>query len=347
VETQDPFVSVVLPVRNEGTAILRVLDCLQEQDYPRNRMEIIVADGMSTDDTRAIVERAAARDDRIRLIENPRRIMASGFNLGLAAARGEIIIMMGGHTETDRHYVAICSSLLQAEIADCVGGPITTVCQSRAAEAIALAMSSRFGVGGVAFRVGCAGPRYVDTVAFGAYSRKIVERIGPLNEQFVRAQDDEFNYRLRKMGGRILITPEIRSSYTSRSSLRSLGQQYFQYGYWKIRVLQLHPRQMQFRQFVPAAFVSLLLLLSAVAVARRQPGLPMLLSLMLLYLFTSVAASILVAWQHRRLSLTPLLPIAFAVLHISYGTGFLVGLVKFSRLWNKSAPVTSDPKVAE
>jgi len=158
-------------------------------------------------------------------------------------------------------------------IADCVGGPINTVCESERAEAISLAMSSRFGVGGVAFRVGCRSRKYVDTVAFGAYTRDIIDRIGGLDEEFVRAQDDEFKTaRLRKLGGKILIAPEIRSRYTSRSSIGSLWQQYFQYGYWKVRVLQKHPRQMQFRHFVPAAFVGALLVSLVMMVIRPSIG---------------------------------------------------------------------------
>jgi len=330
---QPPFVSIVMPIRNEQNAIRRVLDCLLAQDYPRNRMEIIVADGMSTDNTRQIVSQAAAVDPRLRLTDNPSRIMASGFNRGLSACHGDVIIMMGGHTELAADYVRTCCSLLQEGVADCVGGPIHTVCETDRAEAISLAMSSRFGVGGVAFRVGCRIRKYVDTVAFGAYTRDIIDRIGRLDEEFVRAQDDEFNYRLRKLGGKILIAPEIRSRYTSRSSIRSLGLQYFQYGYWKVRVLQKHPRQMQLRQFVPAAFVCALLLSLMMVGIHPAIGKGAFLSLATIYLLAIAVVSISLLWRQGKWWLAPSLAISFPVLHLSYGTGFLVGLAKFWKRW--------------
>lgn len=330
---EPPFVSIIVPVHNEERSITRVLECLRTQDYPRDRMEIIVADGMSTDSTRRIVSRAAAADSRVHLVNNARRIMAAGFNEGLKVARGDILIMMGGHTEVAPDYVRACSSLLQKSLADCVGGPTSTVGETDTAQAIALAMSSRFGVGGVAFRTGCRERKYVDTVPYGAYTRNILERIGPLDEEFVHGQDDELNYRLRKLGGRILIAPEIRSRYTSRSSIRSLWWQYFQYGYWKVRVLQKHARQMQLRHFVPAAFVCSLLLSITVAAVLPAIGDSMLLLLSGSYLLASLFVSVSLAFRQGKWWLAPALATIFPVLHFSYGTGFLVGLAKFSNRW--------------
>ena len=287
-----PFVSVILPVRNEESSIARALGCLLAQDYPPDRMEIIVADGMSTDGTRQIVARAAAKDARICLIDNPRHIMAAGFNAGLSLSRGDVIVMMGGHSVLAPDYLKLCCSVLEHGIADCVGGPIRTVCQTAGAEAIALAMSSRFGVGGVAFRVGSPEPKYVDTVAFGAYTRRIVQQAGPLDEELVRDQDDEFNYRIRGLGGKILLVPQIRSWYTSRSSIRSLWRQYFQYGYWKVRVMQKHPRQMQWRHFVPAALVSALFFFLVSLPVRPEFGAAMLFALCAMYMLASAVAAL-------------------------------------------------------
>ena len=328
-----PFVSVILPIRNEQGAISRVLDCLLGQDYPRKRLEILVADGMSTDNTRSFVSAAAAGDARIRPLDNPQRIMASGFNLGLKAAKGDIIIMMGGHTEVAPNYVRTSVSLLQQGIADCVGGPINTVGQTDVAQAISLAMSARFGVGGSAFRIGCDERKYVDTVAFGAYTRAILERAGPLDEEFVRNQDDELNYRIRKLGGRILIDPELRSWYRSRSSIRSLGRQYFRYGYWKVRVLQKHPRQMQVRQFVPAVFVLVLLASLVFAIVHPSIGSRMMLFVGGSYLLATLLVSVRLAGRSERWRLAPALAMSFPALHFSYGTGFLVGLARFSYRW--------------
>lgn len=330
-----PFVSIIMPVRNEERGISRALNCLLAQDYPRDRMEVLVADGMSTDGTRGMVSVAAARDSRIRLLDNRRGIMASGFNLGLKASTGDIIIMMGGHTEVASDYVRTSAALLQKGLADCVGGPINTVGETNVARAISLAMSSRFGVGGSAFRVGCRERKYVDTVAYGAYTRSIMERAGPLDEEFVRGQDDEFNYRLRKLGAKILIAPELRSRYTSRSSIPSLWRQYFQYGYWKVCVLQKHPRQMQVRQFVPVVFVCSLLVSLILAVVHPAMGSRMTLLVGGSYLLTTLLVSTALACGRERWRLAPALAMSFPVLHFSYGAGFLVGLAKFCTRWRR------------
>jgi succinoglycan biosynthesis protein ExoA len=330
-----PFVSIIMPIRNEERGILRALESLLSQDYPRDRMEILVADGLSTDKTRRIMSIAAADDSRIRLLDNPRCIMASGFNVGLKTARGDIIIMMGGHTEMAPDYVRTSVSLLKMGIADCVGGPIKTVGETDVARVISLAMSSRFGVGGSAFRIGCCKRKYVDTVAFGAYTRKIMERAGPLDEKFVRGQDDEFNYRLRKLGAKILLAPELRSTYTSRSSISSLWRQYFQYGYWKVAVLQKHPRQMQLRQFVPALFVCSLLVSLILAVVHPAVGFRMMLLLGGSYLLATLLVSVSLAWGRERWRPVLALAISFPVLHFSYGTGFLVGLAMFCNRWRR------------
>jgi succinoglycan biosynthesis protein ExoA len=326
-----PFASIILPVRNEECYITRTLQCLRNQIYPRSRTEIIVVDGISTDDTRLIVGATAALDGRVLLLDNRREIMAAGFNLGLRAARGEMIIMMGGHTELSPSYLHTCAALLQAGVADCVGGPIETVGETYAARAIAVAMSSRLGVGNSPFRIGCAEQKYVDSVAFGAYTRKIIERTGDLDEEFVRGQDDEFNYRLRKVGGRILIVPQLQSRYASRSSVASLWRQYFQYGYWKVRVLQKHPRQMQWRQFVPALFVSGLAILSMVSVVRPRIGSPLLGGTLFAYVTVVGLASLFLTRRHLRLA--PAVALSFVVLHFSYGVGFLAGMIGFWRYW--------------
>jgi succinoglycan biosynthesis protein ExoA len=329
------FVSIIMPVRNESKAIERTLASLLGQNYPCDKMEIIVVDGRSDDGTKDIVSLAAARDPRIRLIENPRQIMAAGFNAGLRIARGDVIVMMGGHAELAPDYLKSSVLLLQQGIADCVGGPMTTSSGTPEGEAISVALSSWFGVGGVAFRVGCRERKYVDTVAFGAYTREILNRAGPLDEELVRCQDDEFNYRIRKLGGKILIAPEISSSYQSRSSVQSLGSQYFQYGEWKVRVLQKHPRQMQWRHFVPAVFVLYLVLSAITAIVHPFLGIPMFLLASVPYVVALSSVCISLAVRKGKWRLAPQLALVFPVLHFSYGAGFLSGLVKFCDRWRE------------
>ena len=326
-----PFVSVLMPVRNEAGFISRSLRAALAQDYPPDRMEVLVADGRSTDGTRELIEALAERHPNVSLVDNPGKIVSAGMNAALRVAKGEIIIRVDGHCEIASDYVSCCVSHLVDDQADCVGGPLETVGETYTARVIAAAMSSTFGVGGSAFRIGVKEARFVDTVAFPGYRRETIERAGPLDEELVRNQDDEYNYRVRKLGGRILLSPDIQSRYYSRASLSKLWKQYFQYGYWKVRVMQKHPRQMQARQFVPALFVAALelLLLSAPFFAVSKL---LLAATLLTYVILSFAASIS-AVRKTDWHLLLLLPIVYTVIHLSYGSGFLLGLAKFWNRW--------------
>jgi glycosyltransferase involved in cell wall biosynthesis len=326
-------VSVILPVRNERRFIARSLEAVLSQDYPGSRLEILVADGMSTDGTREEVRRVAANFPRISvgLIDNPGRIVPTGMNAAMRHARGEIIVRVDGHCEVANDYVRRCVEHLLAGRADGVGGPITTIGQTPVARAISLAMSSPFGVGDSAFRTRREATMLTDTIAFPAYTRSIVEKAGPYDEELVRNQDDEYNYRLRKLGARLLLAADVRSRYFSRASLRALARQYCQYGYWKVRVMQKHPRQMRVRQFAPACFVIVLFVLAAAA-AIHPLGQFALLGFALLYGLACLVATICVV-RRSNWHYAILLPICFAILHVSYGLGFLVGLLRFWRRW--------------
>lgn len=317
-----PFVSVLVPVRNEEQHIESCLGSVLSQEYPPDRYEVLVLDGGSVDRTREIV-RALAADAAVSvtLLDNPGRTAAAGMNLGLTHARGEIIVRVDGHAAVEGDFVRRGVEALRSSGADCVGGPIRSVGEGAVGEVIALAMSSPFGVGNARFRYSQE-RREVDTVAFGFYRRDVFDRIG-LFEDIVGGEDDEFNYRLRDAGGRILLTPEIRSRYVVRSGLGGLWRQYLSYGRAKVQVLRRHPRQAQPRQFVPAAFVGALLAASVAGlVGRSWRPLAM---VALPYAAASLAASASLGARHgwRRL---PLLPAAFATLHISYGLGTLAGL---------------------
>jgi succinoglycan biosynthesis protein ExoA len=327
-----PFVSVVMPVRNEARFIRASIGSILAQTYPRERMEVIVADGESDDETRALVADIAAADSRVRLVENRRRIMAAGFNVGLAAARGDVILMMGGHAELCPDYLWTCVDLLRQGAADCVGGLVHAAGESAEGEAIALGITSRFGVGPCSFRSGSVQNQCVDTAAFGAYRREVFLRAGPLDESMVRNQDDEFNYRIRKLGARILLAPNIHSSYRCRRSLSQLWKQYYYYGLWKVRVLQKHPRQMHWRQFVPAVFI-LALLVSFILSVALAPARRILIATAGAYLFANLGNSVAIALARSKPRLIPGLSLAFGTIHFSYGIGFVCGLGKFCGEW--------------
>jgi succinoglycan biosynthesis protein ExoA len=328
------LVSVIMPVRNEEPFIRSSLDAVLAQDYPRGRIEVIVADGMSTDRTRAIVRSLQATHRQLFLIDNPGQIVPTGLNAAIAKAKGDVIIRIDGHCKVAPDYVRRCVEHLERDRVDAVGGPIETVGETPTARVIAAATSSMFGVGGSAFRTTSDITGFSDTVPFPAYTRAIIQRAGPYDEELVRNQDDEYNYRLRKLGAKVLLASDVRSVYFSRSSLKLLWRQYFQYGYWKVRVMQKHPKQMSFRHFVPAAFVAILgaALLAAPFVMIGD------------YIFVAVAGSYIAATALATFlagkgvppGLLPLLPGAFATIHLAYGVGFIAGLVKFRNRWGKS-----------
>jgi len=326
-----PFVSVLMPVRNEVDFIERSLGSVLKQDYPHNRLEVIVADGESDDGTLDRVNKTAfGTDISIKIVKNPKKIAPCGLNAAIAEARGEIFVRVDGHCEIEPDYVANCVKPLTAGVADGVGGPIETIGIGPQAEAIAIAMSSKFGVGGSAFRTESEREMYTDTVAFPGYTREIVERAGPFNEELVRNQDDEYNFRIRKLDGRILLSPDIRSKYYSRSTFKSLWSQYFQYGYWKVRVFQLYPRQMSVRHFVPLAFV-VSLIVAGISTFFPRIGAAPLVALICVYLAANLGAAVMSC--HQKIAVLPYLSLSFAILHIAYGFGFLVGLSAFSRNW--------------
>jgi succinoglycan biosynthesis protein ExoA len=338
---QNPFVSIVMPIRNEADFIAKGLTAVLNQTYPHDRMEVLIADGMSDDATRDIVQQVADMHDvPVTIYDNPQQIVPPGLNIVTAHAKGDIIIRVDGHCEIAPDYVAKCVMHLQKDGIDAVGGPIETIGSTLLAQSIAVAMSTPFGVGGSAFRTVKDESMFVDTVAFPAYTREAVEAAGPYDEEQVRNQDDEYNYRLRELGFKILLAHDVQSTYYSRGSIPKLWRQYYQYGYWKVRVMQKHPRQMSLRQFVPVTFVTALLG-SALLALPFKLGRYLLALVAGAYLTANLLASLWTARQYGQEHL-PNLPIVFATLHFSYGLGFLRGLIEFRDRWSEPhTPVAS------
>lgn len=334
-----PFVSILVPVRNEERYIERCLYSIARQDYPRSRYEVLVIDGQSTDQTKQIVTRFAAESTiDLRLLQNPRYRTAAGLNIGLADARGEVIVRVDGHATIAPDFLSRSVDALFETHADCVGGVIESEGDTYLGRAVALAMASRFGVGGASFRVGGAGP--VDTVAFGAYRRDVFDRIGGFAEDIDKGEDDELNYRLLDHGGAIMLVPGIRASYTVRGNLPSVWRQYAGYGYAKPEVLRRHPAQARPRQLVPAAFVAALGASTVAAILGHAGALK---GLLRVYTLAATIASLALVPRHgwRRL---PPVPVVFACLHIAYGFGFLAGCVGLvGRIFTRTARAGARP----
>jgi glycosyltransferase involved in cell wall biosynthesis len=309
-----------------------------DQDYPAEKMEILVADGMSVDGARQIIQEYQHNHNNLRLIDNPGKIVPIGINAALKQANGEIVLRVDGHTLIAPDYVSQCVAALQRSGAENVGGRMDAVSDGAFGQAVALATSSPFGVGGARFHYSDK-EEWVDTVYLGAWKRETFSRIGLFDEELVRDQDDEFNYRLREQGGKILLVPSIKSIYTVRGAPDKLWKQYFQYGFWKVRVLQKHPRQMRPRQFVPpllalAVWLTVLWVWIYSVFSLWSPVSLMPLTFILIaYHLVALIASLYTAakkgWRYL-----PLLPLVFGILHFAYGFGFLTGLVKFWNRWN-------------
>ncbi|MEO5616731.1 MAG: glycosyltransferase family 2 protein [Candidatus Eisenbacteria bacterium] len=332
-----PLVSVVMPVRNEAGFIAHNLEAVLAQDYPAGCLEILVADGMSEDGTRDIIRQfvtdsgrrgasGEAGSGRVELVDNPERIMPTGTNAAIRRARGEVILLLGGHAALPRDYIRTCVARLLELDADCVGGAVVSVGEGPTGETIAAAMSSPWGIGNSGFRTGVGSdvPRPADTVPFGAYRRRVFERIGLFNPNMVRHQDYEFNYRLRTSGGAILLVPSLKATYHVRPSLASLWSQYWQYGIWKGRFVRNHPASLRPRHMVPS-FLVLGLALGAIAALVHPLGRIPALVLLAAYGGFLALGTFSMA---RRLAPDRLLrlPLVLAVLHLSYGAGVWLGL---------------------
>jgi cellulose synthase/poly-beta-1,6-N-acetylglucosamine synthase-like glycosyltransferase len=321
-----PFVSVIVPMRNERRYIQRCLESLAKQDYPREHFEVIVVDGGSNDGSRQLVESTQEALPNLRIVENRGKHTARGLNIGLAFARGDIIARVDAHAAVAPEFIRSGVEALRRSDADAAGGPIKTLGEGATGEAIALAVSSPFGVGNAAFRFSQR-EQWTDTVAFPAYRRDVFDRIGPFAE-IDGGEDDEFHLRLLDAGGRVLLTPTIRSTYYARRTYGELARQYFGYGQAKLVVLSRHPRRTRLRQLVPAAFVLTLIASAFVALFGGLLVLPLAV-VAGSYAGVSIVASAYLAmrygWRHFLR-----LPLAFACMHIAYGVGSLTGLLRRS-----------------
>lgn len=326
---ENALVTIIIPCRNEVRHIASCLESLIGNSFTKDRMQILVVDGMSDDGTRDQIGVFLAKYPFVQLLDNIRQITPAALNVGIRKARGDIIIRVDAHARYPSNYVEKLLEWMDKTSADNVGGVVVTRPgrDGLIAEAIAISMSHPFGVGNSYFRIGTKEPRWVDTVPFGCYKRAVFDKIGMFDEELVRNQDDEFNSRLIKAGGKILLIPDVKIEYMGRESLRHVWRMYWQYGYYKPLVIHKVGTVVTVRQLVPATFVSTLGLCAIGAPFHWIAGYA-LLTISGAYLITSLFVSVLVARRFGAI-LAVVCPVVFAVVHLAFGTGFLCGVWDF------------------
>ncbi len=327
------MISIILPIRNEVAFIEKTLNSILYQNPIGQGIEILIADGMSDDGTREYIEGYIQNNGNTHLIDNPEQIVSTGFNRALSVAKGDIIIRVDGHSEIDTDFINNCLKQFENTEADCVGGATAHMAKGIIGKVISIAQSLKFGVGGIPFREGVDKGRFVDTLAFGAYKRDVFEKIGGYDEELVRNQDDEFNFRMIQNGGKIWLDPSIKSTYYPRNSFLKLFKQYFQYGFYKIRVFQKRGGFASWKHLVPGIFVLsslvgiFLFFIKTSSLLLTLIGVPYLL-LSLIFTFLELFKS------PKHVFSVILLPLTFFILHFSYGLGFLLGILYFWNKWN-------------
>lgn len=323
-----PTVDIVIPCRNEKAYIQHCVDSVLKSQFPQGQLNIYVVDGDSKDGTTAIIRELESAHTQVHLISNPARVTPEALNLGIKAGNGDVVIILGAHAAVEPDFIQKnVDALTSHPDAACVGGVIDNQFENEDAEVIGAAMSSPFGVGNARFRTG-GKAGYVDTVAFGAYRRSVLDQIGLFDEDLVRNQDDELNYRLLKFGYKIWFDPEIRSRYFVRASFRKLFKQYRQYGYWKVYVNVKHKQITTWRQLVPFAFVLYLFAGGVLAMIMKDLVVFWLLG-MVFYFLLAMFMALRVASSLRTAFF---IVYAFFILHLSYGIGYAEGVWEFALL---------------
>jgi glycosyltransferase involved in cell wall biosynthesis len=327
---QSPQISIIIPCYNEERTIQALLEAIHGQTFPLDQLEVIIADGFSTDNTRICIEEFTSThpEMRVQVVDNEKKVIPAGLNLAIRAARGEIIVRMDAHALPALDYIERSVNALEDGLGDNVGGVIDIHPGDEGwiAHSIAVATAHPLGVGDARYRwAKTAGES--DTVAFGCYYKSTVERVGYYNESLFINEDYEFNARLRELGLKIWVDPAIRAVYYSRPSLRSLARQYFTYGFWKVRMLRLFPKTLRWRQALPPLFVLWILMLLLLSVFWI-PALWVLLPTLVFYSLILIVGSLEAGLQQKNGRLLLGIPIAIMTMHLSWGLGFWTSLFR-------------------
>ncbi len=322
-----PSVSVIIPCRNEEKTIHLVLDAIYGQTYPRDRLQVVIADGFSEDRTRAEIAafKTSHPDLEVLVVDNPQRIIPAGLNAAIKGSIGELIVRMDAHSIPNPDYVALCVDALERDIAQNIGGvwDIQPGKDSWIARSIAAAAGNPLAVGDAHYRF-TDKAAYVDTVPYGSYKRELFEQIGLFDETLQANEDYELNTRILQSGGKIWLDPKIRCTYFARSNLRALAKQYYGYGFWKVQMLKRYPETLRWRQALPPAFLLGLAVTLLVGIFWK-PSLYLFAAVLGLYLLILLAVGIHMAIKKRDILMVIGVPLAIIIMHFSWGAGFFAG----------------------
>lgn len=324
----NPLVSVIIPCRNEEKTIHLVLEALFEQSFPLQNMEIVIADGLSTDGTRRAIHAFSEAQPALfmRLVDNPKQIIPTGLNTAIKASKGELIVRMDAHSLPNQDYVQRCYNAHQEGKAENVGGvwKISPQNNGWVARSIAAAAANPFAVGDAHYRF-TEKAAYVDTVPYGSYKRELFEKIGYFDESLLANEDYEFNTRIRQSGGRIWLDPAIQCTYFARATFAALAKQYWGYGFWKAQMLKRYPETLRWRQALPPAFVLGLVVLALVGFIWPIAW-PVFAVIVGLYLAVQLVPAIQISLKAGDIRLSIGVVIATLIMHFSWGTALIVGL---------------------
>lgn len=324
------MISIVCPIYNEEKYIEDCIKSILKQESLKDDLEVLFVDGMSTDRTRDIINRYCEEYPFIKLIDNPHRTVPYAMNIGIETAKGEIIIRLDAHCIYPNNYFSeLCYYLNELPNAENVGGVCVTLPCNSSTEAtgIAIALSSSFGMGNSSFRVGAEKIMKVDTVPFGCFHRSLFNRIGYYDLDLVRNQDDELNGRIINNGGSIYLIPSLKIKYYARDKVSKVNKMFYQYGLFKPLVNKKLGAPATIRQFFPLAFL-LGVLIGGVLSCFIRPIRICYFVVWALYLGIGVTIGIKHALRTHKYGLIALMPWLYLNIHLSYGTGYLVGIYK-------------------
>lgn len=334
--------SVICPIYNEEKYIGSFLDSILQQDFPKDDLEILLVDGMSKDNTRAVIAEYSAKHPFLRLVDNPQQTVPYAMNNGIKSAKGDIIIRLDAHAEYPSNYFSVLvKKLKELEGADNVGGVCITLPCNETAVAVSIAecLSNKFGMGNSYFRVGAKEVMSVDTVPFGCFRKSLFDKIGLYDTDMIRNQDDELNGRIIKNGGKIYLLPDVEIKYFARDKISKVRKMFYQYGLYKPLGNKKLGAPATIRQFFPLLFV-LFLVIGLIMSLVFPILLPFYLGVIVLHLLIGVVEGLKSSKKTSCTGCTFIMPYIFLNMHICYGLGYLKGM--YNLAFHKSFEVKSN-----